>query len=237
MRAADAALLGLLHGPAELLPVSSSAHVAVVRRVLGHEVTADRSVEVALHAGSAAALAIGWRPSAVSVVAAVPPGIVGVLGEKRFGPSLMPAGLVAGGVALAAADRSSGTRAASDARLTDGLWFGVAQACALVPGVSRSGAVLAAARWRGFSRPAAAELSLSCGVPVTLGAAAFTARRGSGPLAPLAVGAGVSFAATLAARRLVRLLERPLWPWAAYRMGLAGVEWHRGATSTIPARD
>lgn len=222
MRAVEAGLLGLLHGPAELLPVSSSAHVALARRWMGHDVTGDRTVEVALHAGSAVALALSWRPSPVDLVAAVPPAVAGVLWEKRFGPSVMPFGLVAGAVALAVADRSTGGRAVSDGRLGDGVAFGVAQACALVPGVSRSGAVLAAARWRGFSRPAAASLAVSCGVPVTLGAAAFTARRLRGHVVPLAVGAAAAFGATLAARPLLRLLERPLWPWAAYRMALAG---------------
>ena len=57
----EAALLGLLHGPAELLPVSSSGHVAAVPWLLGWEVAGwdgerRKELEVALHAGTAAAL-------------------------------------------------------------------------------------------------------------------------------------------------------------------------------------
>src|SRR5207248_964034 len=65
-RLSQAVALGALHGPAELLPISSSGHVAVVPWLLGssygeldHELR--KSLEVALHAGTAAALALSLR--------------------------------------------------------------------------------------------------------------------------------------------------------------------------------
>ncbi|NEJ98941.1 hypothetical protein GR241_38195, partial [Rhizobium leguminosarum] len=61
-----AAALGLIQGPTELLPVSSSAHLSLLPRLLGWDWEAvdpetRKSIEVALHAGTAAALMIGQR--------------------------------------------------------------------------------------------------------------------------------------------------------------------------------
>jgi undecaprenyl-diphosphatase len=107
---------------------------------------------------------------------------------------------------------------------------GLAQAAALIPGVSRNGATLAAARWRGFSREQANMLSRTVALPVISGAAllkgARLRRRGVDPTMRNAMLAGVaaSFASTLASQRLIRLVERDraLWPYAAYRAALAG---------------
>ena len=69
------------------------------------------------------------------------------------------------------ADRRPGQRLEEDAGPRDGVLLGLAQACALVPGVSRAGATLAAARALGFARPDAVRLSRGIGVPVLAGAA------------------------------------------------------------------
>ncbi|MGH2992179.1 MAG: undecaprenyl-diphosphate phosphatase, partial [Solirubrobacterales bacterium] len=116
-------------------------------------------------------------------------------------------------------------------RPADGLALGFAQAAALVPGVSRNGATLAAARWRGFTREQANLLSRTIALPIIVGAALLKGirlrRRGVDPAMKRAMGAGVlaSFASTLASQRLIRLVERDraLWPYAAYRVALAAV--------------
>ncbi|MBA3822209.1 MAG: undecaprenyl-diphosphate phosphatase, partial [Deltaproteobacteria bacterium] len=64
---AEALALGLLHGPAELLPISSSGHAAALPWLLGWEVTGwdgsrRKELAVALHAGTAAALLLVLRP-------------------------------------------------------------------------------------------------------------------------------------------------------------------------------
>src|SRR5215213_4702164 len=180
----EALALGLLHGPVELVPVSSSGHVAALPWLLRWEVAGwdgarRKELEVALHAGSAAALLIVARPRQVRplllVAAFLPPAVVGLTLERaieqRLGtPPTLAAGLLAGGAALVLADRVAGDRPAADARLSDGLALGFAQAAALVPGVSRNGATLAAARARGFSRPEASRLSWEVALPVLLGA-------------------------------------------------------------------
>ncbi|MFL5974757.1 MAG: undecaprenyl-diphosphate phosphatase, partial [Solirubrobacterales bacterium] len=83
----EALALGLLHGPVELLPVSSSGHVAALPRLLRWEVAGwdgarRKELEVALHAGTAAALLLVARPAGVRpgllAAAALPPGLAGL---------------------------------------------------------------------------------------------------------------------------------------------------------------
>jgi undecaprenyl-diphosphatase len=145
-------------------------------------------------------------------------------------PRAVAMGLIAGGLALAWADRSSKTRRWRELGARDALWLGIAQACALFPGVSRGGATLAAARFRCFARSDAHHLSRQMALPVIAGAAALKARRlrgeglPAGMRAPFLVGALSSFASTLAAKPLLRLGDgdRPLVPFAVYRVGLGG---------------
>ena len=247
MRRAELVALGLIQGPAELLPISSSGHVAALPVLLGWEHAElegarRKEVEVALHAGGAVGLLIGLRrelmalPLDVAVLSMVPTVALAFAAERWIeerlgGPASLAGGLVAGSVALVLADRRPGQRLEEDAGPRDGVLLGLAQACALVPGVSRAGATLAAARALGFARPDAVRLSRGIGVPVIAGAAVLKGvrllqrRPGRGELATLGAGALSAAAATLAAMPLARVLERdrPLAPWAAYRCVLAGV--------------
>jgi undecaprenyl-diphosphatase len=251
MRAAEPRLsetvaLGLLQGPAELLPISSSAHVGLLPWALGWRHArlpgaVRKEVEVALHAGTAAALVA--RPDVRSLVlaaATAPPALCGLLFEgvveDRFGtPRSVAFGLVAGSAAMLLADRVPERRAAASAGVVDGAVLGVAQALALVPGVSRSGATRAAARFRGFTRADAAALSREVAVPVLVGAATLKGvrvarRRPSGAtLRALAAGACAAALSTRAALRLERGADTPLGVWAAYRLALAAaiVLWER----------
>jgi undecaprenyl-diphosphatase len=222
--------LGLVQGPAELFPISSSAHVGLLlSRDLPPAVR--KEVEVALHAGTALALALTVRERprlALLAAATVPPALAGLAFERpieaRLGtPRSIAAGLLAGALAMAVADRMPARRGAADAGLTDGAWLGAAQAAALIPGVSRSGATRAVARARGFDRAGAAALSREVALPVLAGAAAlkgFRIVRRRGPVRPLAAGAAAAAASTWAALRLERT-ETPLGAWAAYRAVLA----------------
>jgi undecaprenyl-diphosphatase len=246
MRPTEAFALGLIQGPAELLPISSSAHVELVPWLLGWDhagLPGDRrkEVEVALHAGTAAALAaVEWRAALrrapFLALATVPPALAGLAFERaierRLGtPRSIAAGLLAGSLAMVLADRAPGEREAGDARPADALWLGAAQALALVPGVSRSGAARSAARARGFGRAAAAELSREVALPVLAGATVLKgvrlarSRPSRRRLAALGAGAGAAAASSFAALALERRVAReaPLAAWAAYRALLAGV--------------
>jgi len=247
-----AVALGFVQGPAELLPVSSSAHIVLVPWLAGWDWDGidpelRKSFEVALHTGAAAALLIGQRRVIVEELrqldgprivflglSFLPAAVVGYALERPIerrlgGPRATAYGLLAGAAAMLLADARPQRRGRGDATAADGLALGVAQAAALAPGVSRNGVTLAAARWRGFSRDQANLLSRTIALPIILGATtlkgARLARRGASPQLRRSLGLGVaaSFASTLASQRLIGLVERDraLWPYAAYRAGLA----------------
>src|SRR5688572_2818834 len=107
MQPVRAVALGLLHGPAELLPVSSSAHAALLLADVAPE--RRKEIEVALHAGTLLALGPP-APAPWLLVSTAVPALAGLAFERpieqRLGtPATIAAGLVAGGVAMALADR------------------------------------------------------------------------------------------------------------------------------------
>ena len=256
--AGRAVVLGIVQGPAELLPVSSSAHIVLIPWLADWEWEAidpevRKSFEVALHAGAAAALLIGQRRliaeelrefdargAIVLALSFLPAAVVGYKLERPIerhlgGPRATAVGLLAGAAAMLAADTRPQLRGRGEAGAGDGIVLGVAQAAALAPGVSRNGITLAAARWRRFSRDQANLLSRTIALPIIVGATALKgvrlARRGTSAelRSSMALGATASFVSTLASQRLIHLVERDraLWPYAAYRAGLAVVVLNR----------
>jgi undecaprenyl-diphosphatase len=259
-----AAALGLLQGPTELLPVSSSAHTTLLPWLAGWpyaELDGElrKSFEVGLHAGAGCALALLLRGQlarelvaldrrrlVVLALALAPPVLAGAALrgpiERHAGrPRSIAVGLLVGAFAMAAADArpGAGERPCEDARALDGLALGLAQASALIPGVSRNGATLTGARARGFARDGAQALSFGIALPVILGASVLKgsrlAREGAPreQRAPLALGAAMAFLSTLASARLLRRAGnaqprgRPLLPYALYRCLLAALVLHR----------
>jgi undecaprenyl-diphosphatase len=132
---------------------------------------------------------------------------------------------------MLAADRAPQERGRDEAGVLDALLLGIAQACALVPGVSRNGATLTAARLRRFGREDANALSRHVALPVIAGATLLKGvrlrQRGLPPEARVsfALGAGAAFASTLGSTWLIAHVERDrsLGPYAVYRLALAAV--------------
>jgi undecaprenyl-diphosphatase len=251
--------LGLAQGPTELLPVSSSAHTSLIPWLLGWRYEAlepawRKAFEVSLHAGGGLALAIEMRGELFEGVAKLdrrrggvlalslaPPALAGLLLRRGIesrlgGPRSVAAALLAGAAAMALADArpALGRRQLAQAGPADGLALGLAQALALIPGVSRSGATLTAARARGFGRRDAQTLSFQAALPVIVGAGALetlrTARHGlpAGARAAMVGGAGAAFLSTLISARLLRGDRtgrdgRALLPYALYRCVLASI--------------
>jgi undecaprenyl-diphosphatase len=214
-----------------------------------------KAFEVALHAGTAVALLIALRSEVEEAVRELdaarvvrhlltfmPPGFAALAFERpierRLGsPRAVARAQIAAGIALAAADTAPAVRSHESARARDALAIGVAQACALAPGVSRNGATLTAARLLRFERRAANRLSRHAALPIILAAAGLKgyrlSRRGLPRelAAPFAAGATAAFCSTLAATRLISVVDgaRSYAPFAVYRVALGAVALRRGA--------
>jgi len=256
-----AALLGVIQGLTEFLPVSSSAHLILARFFFGWEAPEfGLAFDVALHVGTLVAiLAYFWRDIAAMVAAlpsvfssdagpsarlirlialgTVPAILVGLLFndyiEARLRTPVVAAGALAmGAVLMLIAERAtSGRRDEASLTMADALLIGVAQAAALIPGVSRSGSTIAVGMLLGVRREAAARFTFLLAIPAILAAAGKESieLRHTHPDAHLltlfAVGAGVSaLVGYLTIKYFLRFLARHrLDVFAYYRLALAAV--------------
>lgn len=250
---AIAALLGLIQGITEFLPISSHAHLVVGQRLLGAEPGRfGLAFDVAVHIGTLLAvlayfartwldLLVGlfrgrWRMPLLLAIGTVPAAIAGALLQETVEQQLrqvpvIVAALVAGSIAFLVAERvASRLRTLEQVGPMDAVLVGLAQAIALIPGISRSGITISAGLWLGLTRVEATRFSFLLSAPVIAGAAAKTllddgaARLFAAPDV-FAVGIAASFVSGLAAIAfLLRFLRtRSLGWFVPYRLGLAAV--------------
>lgn len=197
----QALILGLLQGLGEFLPISSSAHLALVPWLF-HWTDPGLAFDVALHVGTLFAVLWYFRHEWVSlaraawqvvttrravtveqrralyvIVATIPGAVFGLLFEKKAetvfrNPALTATMLIVMGIVLWAVDRFVAQRRnINDMRLSDAIWIGCAQAFAVIPGVSRSGSTITTARAVGIDRNGAAAFSFLMSMPIIAGAA------------------------------------------------------------------
>lgn len=201
MTASTAALLGVVQGLTEFLPVSSSAHLILARAFFGWDPGAlGLAFDVSVHAGTLIAVALFFRAELAAMAAAAPtawrretgPGgrllrlvVVGTLPIVPAGalysgdveaalrtPQVAAAMLAVGAVALLAVERlRSRRRGEASLGALEALAIGFGQASALVPGVSRSGATIVVGMLLGLRRDAAARFGFLLGVPAIAAAA------------------------------------------------------------------
>lgn len=269
-----AAILGIVQGLTEFLPVSSSGHLILVPALFGWE-DQGLAFDVGLHGGTLTALlAYFWRDwvvmgrSALSDLAAwrvlpatlsgptrllllialgsVPTAVVGFAFASSIEENLRQPWLVAillagvGGIMLVADRQTGQRRTIRDLRWGDALIIGLAQACALLPGVSRSGATIAAGLFRHLGRGDAARFAFLLGTPAFIGAALVASRDLTEESAPdlveLAVGFACSALVGLAVIHwLLRFLRtRTLLPFVAYRVIVASVTLTVAAARVTP---
>lgn len=175
---------------------------------------------------------LAWLLIAATIPAALAGFLLNDLIEQRFRQvGLVALMLVVGGVILWLADRwGRRDRGIGDVTLPVALGIGAAQALALVPGISRSGISISAARLAGLDREAAARFSFLMATPVTAGAGIFEARKlltGEAgvdvAVAPLLVGMIAAVGSGLVAIHfMLRYLRtRSLSVFVAYRVVLA----------------
>jgi undecaprenyl-diphosphatase len=201
----QALVLGIVQGLTELLPISSSGHLILVPwaaewTYLEENDRFNQTFDVALHLGTLVAVAAyfwgdlvrlvrAWLGSIAHrrvdspdariawfvVVATIPAGVAGLLGEDWIADNLGEPWqililLAAGALLLLWADRSAQTRAMGDLGMRDAVLMGCAQALALAPGVSRSGITITAGRFLRLDRDGAARFSFLLLLPTVLGA-------------------------------------------------------------------
>ena len=222
-----AALLGLVQGLTEFIPVSSNAHLRIVASLLGQK-DSGAAFTAVLQLGSVVAVIAYFardvfdmgmhltRPGTPDgklawqiAVATLPIVILGLLFKKHIEEDTRSLYLICGtligvGLVMAAIDywttRSGGTKPLLGLTWTDVIIIGLAQTLALLPGVSRSGSTICMALLLGLTRSDAARFSFLLSSPAVAGAGILESRevfRNFG-LAPIAVGVGVALVTSYA---------------------------------------
>lgn len=198
----QAVVLAIVQGLTEVLPISSTAHLALFPWLLGWK-DPGLTFDVALHAGTlVAVVAYFWRAwidmfSAASgigrlqnshsgenrrlfwflVVATIPAGVAGWLFESAAEnqlrhPEVIATALIVVGLLMWAGDGARTPKVVlGEVNFVDSILVGLAQALAVIPGVSRSGATMTAALFRGVNRQTAARFSFLLSTPIIGGAA------------------------------------------------------------------
>jgi undecaprenyl-diphosphatase len=146
-------------------------------------------------------------------------------------PGLVALMMALMGAVLWLADRRAGTQAATDVvSLRDAVLIGLAQALAIVPGTSRSGATISAALFLGHRREAAARFSFLLALPITAGAALVKVPalvRSGADMGPVMIGmAAAAVSGLLAIRVLLGYVRtRTYVPFSIYRFAFAALVW------------
>jgi undecaprenyl-diphosphatase len=195
--------LGLVQGITEFLPISSTAHLLIVSKVLGWQQLGQKDYADAIQFGSVLAVFIyfwrdissvvtggvagvlrqDWQDLNVKVflgiiIGTLPALILGYLGKDILPDSAQIIAIMSIVMAtlLFVAERFSvHKRGFGNLEIKDGLLVGLAQALALIPGVSRSGSTLTTGLFLGLDRETAARFSFLVGLPVLTAATLFKA--------------------------------------------------------------
>ncbi|HEX2638367.1 MAG TPA: undecaprenyl-diphosphate phosphatase [Gemmatimonadales bacterium] len=205
---ARAALLGLIEGVTEFIPVSSTGHLILASHWLGETGEAAKTFDIFIQLG--AILAIVWlyrarlahavlaarrEPASRGfllnlLVAFLPAAIVGFLFHdwikaRLFTPTVVAAALVIGGLVILLIEWARPPERVAevgDIRRSTALGIGLAQVLSLVPGTSRSGATIMGGYALGLSRRAATEFSFFLSIPVMFAATLYDLFKSRGAL-------------------------------------------------------
>lgn len=188
MNIIQAAVLGIVQGLTEFLPISSSGHLVIIPWLFGWN-DLGLTFDVALHMGTLAALVIyfwkdwlamlkNWRDPYLWLIlaACIPGAFFGYKYESFFDthvrdPRLIGCFMVAMGLVMGAAEMfGKKVRGEDTINLRDSIIIGFAQVFALMPGVSRSGVTMTAGLFSGLKRESAARFSFLLAMPITAGA-------------------------------------------------------------------
>jgi undecaprenyl-diphosphatase len=255
-----AVVLGVVEGLTEFLPVSSTGHLIVAGSLLGYVSEQAKVFEIVIQSGAMVAILWEYRarfagalagvasqPAARRflanlVIAFVPAAAIGFLFNRAikavlFKPVPVAIAFVVGALVILWVERRQAKRpqvvrigSVDEMRWDDALKVGFAQAFALIPGTSRSGATIIGGMLFGLSRKAATEFSFFLAVPTLVAAGVYSlwkdrALLSAADLPFFGVGFAVSFVAALfCVRWLIRYVSRhDFVPFAWYRILFGGV--------------
>lgn len=239
-------VLGIVEGITEFLPISSTGHLILASSLLGVvQTTFTKTFEIAIQSGAILAVVIlYWKsflnwPLVQKIIAAfIPTGLIGLLlyGTVKtylIGNEWVVLGaLFAGGIALIVFEKwyqgREGTKDLASLSYLDAMLIGVAQAVAIIPGVSRSAATVLGGLTLGLSRTAIVEFSFLLAVPTLAAATALDLLTTSVAFTShewfvLVVGFAVSFmVALIAIHWLLRYVRTHSFiPFGIYRIVLS----------------
>ena len=191
----EAIILGIIQGLTEFLPVSSSGHLELVKAIQGQDLTGESSMmmTVVLHFATALSTVVVFRKDILQIIkglfqfkvndefmfslkivlSMIPAAIVGVMFndvlESFFNGQILLVGcmLIITGLLLFLADRSKNTD--KEVSVSNSIVIGIAQAIAILPGISRSGATIGTSVLLGVDRSKAARFSFLMVVPLIFG--------------------------------------------------------------------
>lgn len=194
-----ALILGVVEGLTEFLPVSSTGHLIIAGQLLDFNDEKGKIFEIVIQTGAMLAIVWEYRAKFMTVVtglahvrqaqrfvanlaiAFMPAAILGLafgsyIKASLFKPVPVAIAFIVGGFIILWAERREHritVQAVDDMRWTDALKVGCAQAFALIPGTSRSGATIIGGLLFGLSRRAATEFSFFLAVPTLIAAGAY----------------------------------------------------------------
>jgi len=250
-----ALILGVVEGLTEFLPISSTGHLIVAGSLLGYTGERAKVFEIVIQAGAILAVCWEFRARLISavagigsdpvaqrfvvnlIVAFIPAAVLGLLFAKAikrylFAPLPVALAFIVGAVVILWVERRMRVAPSSvrindvdEMRWTDALKIGCAQAFALIPGTSRSGATIIGGMLFGLSRPAATRFSFFLAIPTLLAACAYDFLRNRALFSAqdvqgFAIGFVAAFiSAFLCVRWLIRYVSRhDFTPFAWYRI-------------------
>ncbi len=184
----EAIILGIVQGITEFLPVSSTAHLILFPWFFNWSDEVDTlTFDVALHAGTLLALILFfWRDwidiifkkqklFGLIILASIPAGVAGFLLKDNVEndlrkPLIISLMLIAVGILMLIAEKANKYKNMEKTGLKDAIIIGIAQAIAIIHGVSRSGITISAGLFQGFEREASARFSFLLSTPIIAGA-------------------------------------------------------------------
>ena len=196
-----AAVMGLVEGLTEFLPISSTGHLILAGALLGFDDDKAKVFDIAIQTGAIlAVIIVYWQkisstvralPSSADAqrfalnvfIAFVPAVVLGLLFGKAikanlFTPAVVASTFIIGGFIILWAERrqAAAVRIAEveDMRWQDALKVGLVQCLAMIPGTSRSGATIIGGMLLGLSRKAATDFSFYLAIPTLMGAGAYS---------------------------------------------------------------